>query len=123
MRVLIVDDHDSVRESLARLVTAWGHEVAVAGDGESALVLADTFQPEYAVLDLSLPDMSGIALAARLRTVFPAAALRIIALSAHAVSDIREQCLAAGIDDCLSKPREIERLEALLGGADPRTSA
>jgi CheY-like chemotaxis protein len=114
-RVLIVDDHDSVRESLARLVRAWGHDVAVARDGESALVLAGTFKPEYAVLDLSLPGMSGMDLATRLRATFPAATLRIIALSAYAAGEMRDQCLAAGIDECLTKPREIERLEALLG--------
>jgi CheY-like chemotaxis protein len=85
-------------------------------------VLAEAFQPEYAVLDLSLPGMSGIDLATRLRTVFPAATLYIIALSAHAATEMRDRCLAAGIDTCLNKPREIERLEALLSGAHPRTS-
>lgn len=117
-RVLIVDDHDSVRESLARLVRAWGHDVAVAKDGESALVLADTFQPECAVLDLSLPGMSGIELAVRLRRVFPADRLYIVALSAHVAGEMRDSCLAVGMDECLNKPREIDRLEALLGRAD-----
>ena len=111
---MIVDDHEEIRRSLARLVGAWGHEVAVAENGDRALSLAATFQPEFAILDLSLPGMNGVVLARRLRMVFPAGRLYIIALSGHASGEVREACLAAGFDECLNKPGEIETLERLL---------
>lgn len=115
-KVLIVDDHEEVRRSLARLVGAWGHEVAVAENGDRALSLAATFQPEVAILDLSLPGMNGIVLARRLRTMFPAGRMYLIALSGHASSEVREACLAAGFDECLDKTGRIETLERLLRG-------
>ena len=114
-KVLIVDDHEEIRRSLARLVGAWGHEVAVAENGDRALSLAATFQPEFAILDLSLPGMNGVVLARRLRSVFPAGRLYLIALSGHASSEVREACLAAGFDECLNKTGGIETLERLLG--------
>ena len=113
-KVMIVDDHEEIRRSLARLVGTWGHEVAVAENGDRAMLLAATFQPEFAILDLSLPGMNGVVLARRLRRVFPAGRLCIIALSGYASGEVREACLAAGFDECLNKPAGIETLERLL---------
>jgi CheY-like chemotaxis protein len=114
-KVMIVDDHDEIRRSLTRLVRTWGHEVAVAEDGDRALSLAAAFQPEFAIVDLSMPGMNGVVLARRLRRVFPAGRLYIIALSGHASGEVREGCLAAGFDDFLDKIGGIETLEQLLG--------
>jgi CheY-like chemotaxis protein/nitrogen-specific signal transduction histidine kinase len=114
-RVMIVDDHEEIRKSLALLVRKWGHEVAVASDGPSALLLAETFQPECAVLDVSLPGMSGIDLARRLRQRFPPAQLYLIALTGYAGMEVREECLGAGFDAHLVKPGEIAVMKRLLG--------
>jgi len=118
-RVMIVDDHEEIRVSIARLARGWGHETAVAADGSSALSLAEAFQPERAIVDLSMPGMNGIDLARRLRQRFPPAQLRLIALSAYTGADIRDACLDAGFDAYLVKPGEIARLEELLG-RDPQ---
>ena len=115
-RVMIVDDHEEIRTSISRLVRGWGHEVAVAADGASALSLAEAFQPECAIVDISMPGMNGIELGRRLRQRFPPAQLRLIALSGYADADIRDACLAAGFDAYLVKPGEIPELERLLGG-------
>ena len=69
-KVMIVDDHEEIRSSLTRLARAWGHEIAVAADGSSALSLADTFRPDCAIVDLSMPGMNGIELGHRLRQRF-----------------------------------------------------
>jgi two-component system CheB/CheR fusion protein len=113
-RVMIVDDHDEIRASVARLARSWGHEVEVANDGPSAISLAETFQPECAVLDISMPGMNGIDLARRLRQRFPPGQLYLIALTGYASEDIHEGCLAAGFDAHLVKPGEIGLLETLL---------
>jgi two-component system, chemotaxis family, CheB/CheR fusion protein len=115
-RVMIVDDHQEIRASVSRLARGWGHEVALAADGPSALSLAEAFQPECAIVDLSMPGMNGIELGRRLRQRFPPAQLRLIALSGYEGADFRDACLAAGFDACLVKPGEIPELERLLGG-------
>ena len=115
-RVMIVDDHEEIRASISRLARGWGHEVAVAADGSSALSLAEAFQPECAIVDLSMPGMNGIELGRRLRQRFPPAQLCLIALSGYEGADIRDACLAAGFDAYLVKPGEIPELERLLGG-------
>jgi CheY-like chemotaxis protein len=120
-RVMIVDDHKLVRNSVARLVRSWGHEVAVANDGPTALLLADEFKPDFAIVDFSLPGMNGSELARRLRQRYPPAQLYLIAFTGYADADIRESCLDAGFDIHLVKPADINLLEKLLGSdrADP----
>ncbi len=115
-RILIVDDHDQVGQSLARIVRAFGHEVVIAKDGLSALALAEHFRPECAILDLSLPGMTGIELGRRLRAIFPRERLYLIALTGFVGADIRQGCLSAGFDEHLTKPGELHKLAQLLGG-------
>ena len=115
-RVMIVDDHQEIRASVSRLARGWGHEIVVAADGSSALSLAEVFQPECAIVDLSMPGMNGIELGHRLRQRFPPAQLRLIALSGYADADTHDACLAAGFDAYLVKPGDIPELERLLGG-------
>jgi len=120
---MIVDDHDDFRASAARLIRSWGHEVAVASDGASALSLADAFQPECGILDVSMPGMNGLDLARRMRQRFPPAQLYLIALSGHEDAAVRERCLEAGFDEYLLKPADIVLLERLLGGDRPDSGA
>jgi len=114
-RVMIVDDHEEIRTFLTRLVRDWGHEVAIAADGLTALSLAEAFQPECAIVDRAMPGINGIEPARRLRSLFPPAQLYLIAFSCYADEDIRDACLAAGFDAYLVKPDEIDKLEPLLG--------
>jgi CheY-like chemotaxis protein len=99
---------------LTRLVRAWGHEVAVAGDAESALTLAAAFQPDCAIVDLTLPVVTGYDLARRLRELLPTRRLFLIAFTGHGDDSVREKCRAAGFDTCLVKPGEPVILEELL---------
>jgi len=118
-RVLIVDDEEDIRTSLARVVRSFGHEVATAGDGQAALTLAETFRPDCAILDIALHGMNGIELARRLREKYPPEALFLIALTGFGDADRRDQCRAAGFDEYVVKPGEIDKLEGLLGAARP----
>jgi CheY-like chemotaxis protein len=96
-RVMIVDDHERIRTSLTRLVRGWGHEVAVAVDGVTALSLADAFDPECAIVDLSMPGVNGIELARRLRQRFPPTQLCLIALTGDAGEHMRPRRAAPGV--------------------------
>lgn len=123
-RVMIVDDHEEMRKSLTRLVRGWGHEIAVAADGSSALSLAEAFRPECAIVDISMPGMNGLELGRRLRQRFSPAQLCLIAFSGYVDADLRAACLASGFNAYLVKPGNVRELEWLLGGdsADPGAS-
>jgi CheY-like chemotaxis protein/two-component sensor histidine kinase len=115
-KVLLVDDREEVTKSLRRLVGSWGHEVAVAWDADSALTVAAGFQPDCAIVDLSLPRVTGYELARRLREAFPIRPLLLIAFTGHGNDSVRERCRAAGFDACLVKPGDIDTLRVLLNG-------
>jgi CheY-like chemotaxis protein len=116
-RVLIVDDHEGMRRALTRLMRTWGHTVAVASDGATALSQVESFHPDVVVLDLSLGDMRGIDLGRRLRERFVPSRLVLIAFSATTDAGIREACLAAGFDAYLTQGGGIGDLERLLAFA------
>jgi chemotaxis response regulator CheB len=115
-RVLIVDDHEEFGNTIARLVRTWGHEVEIARNALSALALAESFRPECAIVDISLPETNGLDLARRLREMASRTPLYMIALTGYAGEDIRAACLTAGFDTQLVKPPKLVVLEKLLRG-------
>ena len=66
-RVLVVDDEQSIRRAVGRALTARGYQVELATDGEEALAVAATFQPDLVVLDLNLPALDGLEVCRQLR--------------------------------------------------------
>jgi CheY-like chemotaxis protein len=113
-KVLVVDDREEVTRSLARLLRAWGHEVAVAGDAATALTLATAFQPDSAIVDLGLPVVTGYELAPRLREALPNRRLFMIAFTGDGDARARDNCRAAGFDACVVKPGDPVILAQLL---------
>ncbi len=111
-RVMIVEDQADVADSLRALLAAIGHEVEVARDAAQAITVARDFEPEVALVDIGLPDMSGYDLAGRLRTHH--ARLRLIALSGHGRAEDRARALQAGFDEHLTKPASLECLVEVL---------
>src|SRR4051794_16996910 len=106
-RVLVVEDHGNVRESLGLLLRAWGHHVEVAEDGEAGVNKAMAWKPEVAVVDLGLPLLDGLQVARKVKAAFPDA-VRLIALTAH--EEERDRALAAGFDHFLAKPVDLDEL-------------
>ena len=117
MKVLIVDDREEVTRALTRLLGAWGHETAVARNGANALERASAFEPDCVIVDLGLPDVSGLELAGRLRESFPTKRLLLIAYTGSGGARIDEECRAAGFDACVVKPGDAAVLEKLLRDA------
>ncbi len=111
-RVLIVDDNADSGDSLALLARTWGHEVAVARDGPSALTLANKFQPDHVLVDIGLPGMDGYELAQRLRESYQP--LYLVAMTGYGREKDRKASLAAGFDRHCVKPVDVNQLEELL---------
>ena len=106
-RILVVEDHDDSRRAIARLLEMNGHEVLDAGDGLSALELAQSQSFELALIDISLPDMDGVELLTRLRRDRP---IDAIAVTGHPLDTERARCTKAGFRDLLLKPFTIADL-------------
>ncbi len=112
MRILVVDDDRSVRESLRRSLAFNGYQVELAVDGQAALDAVLAHRPDAMVLDLMMPRLGGLEVCRRLRS--GGDDLPILVLTARdAVSD-RVSGLDAGADDYLPKPFALEELLARL---------
>jgi CheY-like chemotaxis protein len=114
LRILLVDDNRDAAEVLGDVLRGFGHEVAVAHDGTSALAIASTFAPDAALLDIGLPGMDGHELAQRLRELLPARPPRLVALTGYGQEGDRERSRAAGFEAHLVKPVDLEAILAFL---------
>ena len=111
MRVALFEDDPRYRESLAQvLALAPGFELAGAWPTATAGIAAAAADWDLVVMDLDLPDLSGIEATRRLKAEGDTAGIPIIGLSAHAMVGDREKALAAGCDDYDTKPGELPRL-------------
>ena len=109
-RILLVEDNEMNRDMLSRRLARKGFEVLAATDGEQAVALALDAQPDVVLLDMNLPLKDGWTAAREIRADARGKQLRIIALTAHAMSDDRARALAAGCDDYETKPLDFARL-------------
>ena len=114
-RVLIVDDVPLNRRLARVMVTALGWEAVEAESGEAALDLLVAASFDIVLLDLQMPGLSGEETTARLRELPPPVRdIVVVAMTASAMDGERERCLAAGMDDYLSKPYRRSELDDLL---------
>ena len=108
LRVLVAEDNEINALLTRTLLEHAGHSVEIVGNGEeavAALGLAGAPPYDVILMDLHMPGMDGFAATARIRELhMEAARLPIIALTANALSEDRQACLDAGMDDYLSKP-------------------
>jgi CheY-like chemotaxis protein len=112
--ILVVDDNVDAAASLALLLRMAGHRVEVANDGRSALRLAAAVRPEVVLLDLGMPGMDGYEVASRLRQNPANEGMVLLAVSGYGAEADRRRTRASGFDHHLTKPLEIEALEALV---------
>ncbi len=123
--VLVVDDDESIRVALERALRLEGFAVQSAGGGLEALELVDRDPPAVMVLDVTMPDISGVTVTARLRA--RGVDVPICILSARDEVHDRVAGLQAGADDYVVKPFDLEelvaRLHALLRRSPASTGA
>ncbi|MBS9476133.1 response regulator [Ancylobacter radicis] len=118
-KILLVEDNEMNRDMLSRRLARNGFEVVVAVNGQEGVDLALAQQPDLILMDMSLPILDGWEATRRVKADPATAAIPVIALTAHAMAQDREEALAAGCDDFDTKPVELPRLmgkiNALLG--------
>jgi CheY-like chemotaxis protein len=113
-RVLLVDDIDDVRNTLAKVLEMWGHVVEKVATGAECLEAFRAFQPEIVLLDIGLPGMSGYEVARQLRDLPDSENVKLIAMTGYDELSDKQAALNAGFDMHFTKPLDLPRLEATL---------
>lgn len=114
LRILVVDDHLDGLHSLVNVLKARGHTVTFAINGFAAIAVAREFNPNVIIVDMRLPDMSGIEVAQQLKFEPGLEAVRIIALSGY--PEYEQNAKEHGLLEFVLKPAPPDVWEALLEG-------
>ena len=116
LRILLAEDNAVNRRLACYLLEKKGHTVITAQDGREALAMLETETVELILMDVQMPGMDGVEATRVIRAREKASGLHvpIVALTAHAMSGDRDYCLAAGMDDYLTKPIRAEDLHRVL---------
>lgn len=109
-RVLVVEDNPINQQIAKEILLAAGLQVRVAADGVQALDFLQQNEVDVVLMDIQMPRMDGYETTRRLRSNAKTRHLKIIAMTAHNMMGDREKCLAAGMDDYISKPIGSEAL-------------
>ncbi len=106
-RILLAEDSPVNREVAVGMLESLGYQVTVAENGQQALLVANNDRIDMVLMDCQMPEMDGLTATIKIRQREVGVGRRrlpIIALTAHAMQGDRDQCLAAGMDDYLTKP-------------------
>lgn len=121
--VLVADDNMDIRDLLATRLTSRGFSVVTAADGQEAMEIAFDLRPAIAVLDWVMPIIQGHELSVKLKTDSRTASMPIVILTARGEEEDRLLGLDLGADAYITKPFEIDALDAtlkrLIAGGDP----
>lgn len=116
MRILVIDEDPAFREVLKMLLRHWGFEVTVAANGLEGLEAAGRFQPDVVLLELDVPDFSGVELIRRFRMEHPT--IRLVAMSSERNIRLTMEAMNEGVSDILTKPLRHHRLKSVLDGLE-----
>jgi sigma-B regulation protein RsbU (phosphoserine phosphatase) len=114
MRILIAEDERITRSSLARQLTAWGHEVTAAEDGQQAWELLAAAEFDIIITDWEMPRLSGLDLVRRIQETPRGAYTYVILLTSRADKSDIVRGIEAGADDYVAKPFDREELRVRL---------
>ena len=126
MRILLAEDNEDNVKVARALVGRLGHELKDVPNGRAAIEALVREPFDMVLMDLEMPEMDGLEASQRIRAGEAgerAREVRIVALTAHALTGYREKCLAAGMNGYLPKPMSFPDLAELLGVAEGREAA
>jgi signal transduction histidine kinase/DNA-binding response OmpR family regulator/HPt (histidine-containing phosphotransfer) domain-containing protein len=116
LRILLAEDNVVNRAVATGMLQKQGHEIVHAMNGREAVAALEGERFDLVFMDIQMPEMDGIEATARIRELEKSGTAKtpIVAMTAHAMAGDRERCLAAGMDDYISKPLRKEELLAVL---------
>jgi two-component system, chemotaxis family, CheB/CheR fusion protein len=113
-RVLVVDDYEANRKTLTRMLGLMGHEVTGVSNGQEALDLLEHAIPDFILLDINMPGLSGYEVARRVRENPAYQSIQLVALTGYGAEEDLRKAKEAGFQFHLVKPVDIGVLEELL---------
>ena len=121
LRILLAEDNAMNRKLAVRLLERMGYAPDVAGDGLEAIAALEARTFDLVLMDVQMPELDGLEATRRIRQRWPGSGgPRIVAMTATAMAGDRELCLAAGMDDYISKPIRVAELVAALEATPAR---
>jgi len=111
LNILLAEDNVVNQRLAAKILEKRGHRVVVASNGKEAIEKLEGERFDLVLMDVQMPEMDGLEATRQIRNAeFGMGNIPIVAMTAHAMKEDRERCLAAGMDDYLSKPVNAEEL-------------
>ncbi len=114
LRILMAEDNPANQRVATALLKAAGFRIEIVGNGRAAVERAATAEFDIILMDVQMPIMDGLAATRKLREIEKLALIPIVGLTAGAMEEDRNKCLAAGMSDYLSKPIDWDKLLSLL---------
>lgn len=112
--VLVVDDDSNIRYLVASVLRKAGYQVVEASDGDEAITVANREPPDLILMDLAMPQRSGISAIYRIRKNLALRDVPIVAVTAYSSADMHRDALKAGCQSYLTKPFNVEELKSVV---------
>jgi DNA-binding NtrC family response regulator len=118
MRILVVDDEKTILELMTTVLLEWGHEVGTASSVGAGLEKIETFRPELVLLDVHLPDGTGLEILKVIMTTQPG--ITVVMITANVDVKVAVEAIKRGAEDYLAKPLDLDELELLVKQIEER---
>ena len=118
LKILVVEDNQVNQKLALRILQQMGYRADIASNGLEAVESVERQTYDVILMDVQMPEMDGLEATRQILARWPANHPRIIGLTANALEGDREACLAAGMDDYISKPIRVHELVEALGKAE-----
>ena len=124
LRILLAEDNVVNQKLALRLLQQMGYRADLASNGIEAIECIARQPYDVVLMDVQMPEMDGLEATRRITAKWPAGARpRIVAMTANAMQGDREDCIAAGMDDYMTKPIRVDQLVVSLAETRPRSDA
>jgi CheY-like chemotaxis protein len=124
LRILLAEDNVVNQKLALRILQQMGYRADLASNGLEAVESVERQTYDVVLMDVQMPEMDGLEASRRITAKWPAGERpRIVAMTANAMAGDREMCLAAGMDDYVTKPIRVDALVEALMQVPPRTGA
>ena len=112
--ILIAEDNEANIMTISSYLSAKGYRIVLAKNGEEAIAIALSARPDLILMDVQMPLMDGLEATKQIRQITSLVKVPIIALTALAMANDRDRCLAAGANEYLTKPIKLKELVTMI---------